>query len=857
MKKMRQTIGVVLASALVCSACSDIEQLTGNIPLSGEKIVYLPSLHDGFLAANKTRAVPTFSGIAKEQKVLPILGNTSKQLYLHPLEVEATTANTASAYSATTITRGAIVTGTSWSDDFGVSAVYTKDNASQSFFQNLEAAKKNGKWSTGTTQLWPTEGSLSFYAYAPYQDASLTLQGSDEVEKDKTIHYSVPATLDSQPDFIVAKSENNNCTSSSGESAVQLHFSHALTAITFSVSDDLVPGKVKSITVKGVSGYGDYNLSTESWGALATVGSDYTIKLGVNGEGVEVNAGEAKSLTDATSALMMIPQALSNNAQIEMTFNDGNQDRVVSANLNGTVWQAGKHITYVLSASSITTLQLGDISFPTSWSSHYTSAAHPLKSDYANGDKMGLYVVDENKKVIAANVELNYDGTAWALASGGKYKFSPKYNYFVYYPYHSTLTGLPAENSMASDVSSASGFFASAISNWSDNLSTDQETLDKMNACDLQVGMGSLDETGTKVKFSDMIHAMGLADITLGKKVVGQDYYLKDYEEYTWFNGNIYHANSNITGHSPLQVNDYQYVAIVKPEATTTFSSAATGAEEWDGSLSLAPKTNSIAAGIAKCKQEPVNPAKEYTLALGDVYYSDGALSHQSDELIENKTPIGVVAYLGDNYWTETQLKSSHKGGHALVMCLKTAGSKATADLGTNCCWYNTFADAGLTKLNTGSLVQNSYSQLCGSGYTDTKTLVAINSNYAAADIANNYSELAAPSKNNSGWFLPSAGQWYAMFTALGGLSSNYVMGFGTPYNMGRSVGDAVNEVLKKVGEDNYTEFARQSRTMVVWASSEYDRTIAICVYCDGGNIVDISYAYKNASATVRPFLAF
>ena len=879
-KMKQQAISFLLMSALVCSACSDSQDLSGNIPLSGDRIAFQAELLDGFQSsAAKSRAQSAFTGVAMEQKVLPLGGDLVEPLYLHPLEVDNTagsmaeTANAAIGMSS----RGTLVSSSSWTGEFGVSAVYTKSGASRSFFQDQKSSKSGNIWyASGDTQAWPTDGALSFYAYAPYQHASLSLQGSDDVTKNKTLRYVASTSLGSQPDLIVAKSENSSRTSSSANTAVQLKFSHALTAITFSVSADMIPGTVKSITVKNVSGQGDYNISTGTWGSQGAASASYAISLGTSGAGIAVKAGESKALTDGSSALLMVPQtfAAGSSAQIEMVFHDGYKDRTVTASLAGTSWDAGKHITYVLSASSITTLQLGGITFPTSWSRSYTSTTNHLKSAYADGDKMGLFVVDDSKKVIASNVQLSYNGSAWSLPSGSKQKFSPKYSYFVYYPYQSSLTGLPAQGAPVNDVSSAKAFFSSAISTWSSSkLATDQSTLANMNACDLQIGKGSLTSDGTKIQFAANTHAMGLADITLGSKTVPNTYHLSTYTAYTWTHGTTtIHAVASVSGRILYKVADYHYVSIVKPGQATSFSCGSTSdADAWTAAVSVSPAPNAIAKGTATSKRTAISIA--HTLAVGDIYYSDGALSSQSESLLSGKTPVGIVGYVGENYWTEKQLKSSNKGGHALVMCLKTIGSTGTTNIGTGYAWYSSNTDAGRTKINSKALLTGSYNQTYGSGVNETNALINKWSTAAAAAYqAKYYTTLKASSSKCSGWFLPTAGQYYAVMSKLGAaFSSDWTgiwdgnttthptLGF---FNNMTTVTGNINKMLKKVGNNNYTEFFGATNTWA-WTSSEFSATNAVGV--DSG--VDDSEASgsvrfsrndgKTSQRPVRPFLAF
>ena len=867
-KMKQQAISFLLMSALVCSACSDSQDLSGNIPLSGDRIAFQAELLDGFQSSTaKSRAQSAFTGVAMEQKVLPLGGDLVEPLYLHPLEVDNTAGSMAeTAHAAMGMSsRGTLVSYSSWTGEFGVSAVYTKSGVNRSFFQDQKASKSGNIWyASGNTQAWPTDGTLSFYAYAPYQNASLSLQGSDDVTKNKTLRYVASTSLGSQPDLIVAKSENISRTSSSANTAVQLKFSHALTAITFSVSADMIPGTVKSIKVKNVSGQGDYNISTGTWGSLGAASASYAIRLGTNGAGIAVKAGESKALTDGSSALLMVPQtfAAGSSAQIEMVFHDGHKDRTVTASLANTSWAAGKHITYVLSASSITTLQLGAINFPTSWSSQYTSATNKLKSAYASGDQMGLFVVDDSKKVIASNVQLSYNGSAWSLPSDSKQKFSPKYSYFVYYPYQASLTGLPAQGATVSDVTSAKAFFSSAINTWSSSkLATNQSTLAKMNACDLQIGKGSLTADGTKIQFSANTHAMGLADITLGSKEVENVYHIKGYETYTWkYDKTTVYAYAGFSGRNLYHVASHQYVAIVKPGVETSFScSSTTDADTWTGEVKVKPNADAVAKGTAISSRSTFS--KEHTLAVGDIYYSDGALSSWSEALLSGKKPVGIVGYVGNDYWTETQLKSSNKGGHALVMCLKTIGSTGTTDIGTRIAWYSSNSDAGRTKVSTGALIRGSSSQTYGSGYTETAALVAKGSAYAAATAAKNYKDLPAKSTKCTGWFLPSAGQYYAVMKQLGGGISPDTWNITDFFGNMTTVSGKINSALSKVGANNYTEYFQAVNTWE-WTSSEFSATRAVAVDSGvddskGSGSVRFSYYSKAHQFPVRPFLAF
>ena len=641
-----------------------------------------------------------------------------------------------------------------------------------------------------------------------------------------------------------------------------------------SVSDDMIPGTVKSITVSGVYGQGDYDLSKPSWTSLANP-STYTIALNAS-----VKAGESKALTDKTSALMMIPQILGADAKVSMVFNDGAKDKTVSFSLNGTSWTAGKHITYVLSSSKITTLKMGDLTYPKGWNSvNQIRTAYDPKDPNSSVDA-GLFVVNDENKVIAANVKLTLSstssGTSWSLPTGSKLKFSPKYNYFVYYPYQDNLAGLPVVNTTISDVSisSSTQFFAAAIANW--KIATDQSTLKKMNDCDLQIGMASLDEDGCSVSFK-MEHAMGLAEIVLAKgSFTDRICYLVGYEEYpTWNGTTTSYASSSIKNHTMYGIADHRYVSIVKPGENSFMSN--TDKDAWKEEVKLSPAANEVKSGTAYNSDNTTTP-HAYTLAVGDIYYSDGAISHQEDTLListSERIPIGIVGYTtmneDGNYWTEKGV--SGKGGHALVMCLKTIDSTGKTSSGSEYVWYSSKSNLGRTKVKSKSLLVNSYSETYGSGYAETDTLIQKwGSDAAAAYQAKNYSTLPANSAKCTGWFLPTAGQYYAVMTNLGAPFSDDWTGIwdgnrsthpneGFFSNMAK-VTTNINNKLKKVGDSNYTEFFGDFNIWA-WTSSEFSSSAAvsigsgISVSQGSGSFRFYGAGSKMNRAPVRPFLAF
>ena len=657
-----------------------------------------------------------------------------------------------------------------------------------------------------------------------------------------------------------------------------------------SVSDDMEKGVINSIKIEGVKGEGDYNLSTKEWSVSSSSSASYNVPI--SADGLTVGSKTVDLAPNAT--LMMIPQTLSG-AKVTIKFTPtGKEDALdLTFKLENTHWDPGNHVTYLLSTTKIIKLNMGSVTYP-KWQTAEGSAftSEKLKSSYASGDAIGMYVVDKYNKVVKANVQLTTtDGNNWNFSSSQKFTGSLSYDYFLYYPYQAGgLAGAPKEGDAVfvksgTNQISASDFFSGAIEEWSKSLKTDQGDDGKFNSCDLQIGKGEFEESSSTVAFPTMTHAMGLAEITLGAKTLETNYYLSDYPEYTWKNTTTFHAYAGISGYSLYKIADYRYVALVKPDITTDFScGSTTDPDSWTDKVSVKPAANCVTKVIATSNRTSLSNIP-YKMEVGDIYYSDGAMTHQSEDLASGKTPIGIVGYLGSDYWTEKDTKEKGIGGHALVMCLKTIGStgstveaqedykikrddgdKVKAYIGTRYIWNSSNNNTGRPMVNSQSLLVNSYcNQHYGSGYTNTSALIhKCDSLAAAAYQAHKYNTLPANSSKCTGWFLPSAGQYYAVMQTLGAPFSDdwYIDGF---FSNMTTVTKNINDKLKKVGDTKYTEFFGSINTWA-WTSSEYTSSCTLDVDSGldnargSGSVRFAGYYYygnKMQQKTVRPFLAF
>ena len=892
-----KTTYLIALSALVFASCSESNELSSGIALSKEKIAFAANVVNGWNGNSHTRVQ---NGIAEYHGPLKVTSNTKQQLYLHPIiqngvyfynqEGELVTrdgiAISKGGNKIISTTRGSLAQDVN--SGFGISAIYNDgtDNTDKAYFVNNKATKVGDLWFTENKDKWPAStNGLSFYAYAPYSNSNdnsmLRLADGDEIAQSKQIQYEASSTdIVHQPDFVVANSKDNKLVSGKAQPSVNLTFSHALTAISFVAAKDIPQGIVKSVSIKGVKGKGIYGFDDNSW-VLDPGSKDYSLALGSEGNGMSINGTEDVALTTNNQHFMMLPQNFeTDESKVEIVYQgtDGTL-HTLETSLKDTEWQAGHTVTYRLSSSSLLPgLEITTVSYPQNWVGKYmVDGKSVFNSAYQKDDAIGIYAINARGEVTQSNVKATYDGTKWSLPGGEKLRNNATISYFAYFPYvtddDQKIASMPKVGTKVSpdDLSSEHAFFKGLEDNWEVK---DQSTLEKLNAADLQVCKAVLDKTASGLNLT-MQHGVGLADITLGQ---GLNYKLVNYEEYKWTASIVSDklADNESQLYKPV-VN--KMLGVIKANHDTTFKGVASGGWKcaWKNELTFNPTCAQI---IKKTAEREDDNEYLYTLEVGDIYYTNGALTHQDYDL-ETIQPIGIVGYLGNDYWTEKGV--SGKGGHALVMCLKTIGSigstkaaqedfkngkNVQAYIGTGYAWYSSNIDAGRTKVNSKSDIENSCYKTSGSGYTETAALInKWGSAAAAAYQAQKYSTLPAPSSKCTGWFLPTAGQYYAVMTNLGAPFSNDWTGiwdgntsthpkYGFFNNM-TTVTTNINNKLMKVGDTKYTEFFGDINTWA-WTSSEFSSVVGVLVDSRGaGSVRFDSYTAKTIPFPVRPFLAF
>lgn len=223
------------------------------------------------------------------------------------------------------------------------------------------------------------------------------------------------------------------------------------------------------------------------------------------------------------------------------------------------------------------------------------------------------------------------------------------------------------------------------------------------------------------------------------------------------------------------------------------------------------------------------------TATVGNYLYSDGTTG-TSGTPPAGTTVVGIVF---SNQLSSAEYSAGYTHGYALA--LKDASVNGPT-------WGPYPGDAGLTKVTTFAGYYNDIT----AGYygTFTKGYNKSNGSYPAWQSANNYNVNVSGFKN-SGWYLPSIGQWWDVCANLGkvNLTSKQTgtSGSGYLYTDGTATTN-VNNAIKAAGGT--------ALNINYWSASEYISNDAVRVYFQSSD-VGVGHYSKSNGYYVRAVLAF
>lgn len=379
-----------------------------------------------------------------------------------------------------------------------------------------------------------------------------------------------------------------------------------------------------------------------------------------------------------------------------------------------------------------------------------------LATTFEDGDKIGLFVVNNKDEVLYANVPYMKNKEEWTAEQKVRTKGYPV-RVFAYYPYVEGDKIIGKINNKAQD---ASAFFKTYI----DGLDiTDQSTPKLYRQADVMACMVEIDaaEAARKELTLKMNHLMGLVMVKLPTEVTlsSVNYYLKGDEDFTWTVEEKVTLPANLSGESlrvtgriqPLkEETGYRYLC-KSGENNISFSGGFTtyeAAKSYTGS-------GTVSAGSIKTYNVSVTPfaasgKAEYTPQVGDFYMSNGAILPSVSESNKNNC-IGIVYWVptatdpleSDKFtWLDTHPNCTH----GLVVGLNEQKSR----------WGTYDEETNITDSKTDGIFR---------GYSNTERLVNEHSGYAIVlaykDLKN---DVTLPSDKTSGWYVPSVGELMKLY---------------------------------------------------------------------------------------------
>ncbi|MBO5591586.1 MAG: hypothetical protein J5913_01290 [Prevotella sp.] len=488
---------------------------------------------------------------------------------------------------------------------FRVSAIQADANisgedfaeATPNLFYNLKAQKNAGDvFEIAQDYYWPVSSDkLWFYAYTPCDDANVVVSSQTTGGAQK-ITFTVDPVVTNQVDLMTADAVTTGFNDVSGtqkKASVPLTFRHELTAIRFVIGEQWLAGSIKSVAIRNVHGVGTLTIGDDvegqsrwEWknaaGTDITTLNDFTLRL--DKSGVTGTSGEEFMDNDngvgadfSNQYFLMIPQSFddNDNAVIEVKYQDGEAEYTVTAPLKGQdAWVRNTTVTYAISSHTLTTLKINSITWP---DESADGSWNGPKAGFAEGDEVGLYVVNPDGVTIPQNrrnIRCTYDGNAsWTIhhPEGAPVYKLPGYQYFFYYPYTPEPDQKYPVAGQSTTNTTASAFFGTLVNGWAP--AAIQNTLTALNKQDLQIGKG-VDVTNLPAKVDvQMTHQMNIGVITLGtKSVTGTITYPIDGGTYNWTHAT---QTENITASAEfkdnlpyLNQNNNKYYYVFKPVST-------------------------------------------------------------------------------------------------------------------------------------------------------------------------------------------------------------------------------------------------------------------------------------------------
>ena len=253
-----------------------------------------------------------------------------------------------SPYIHKNATRGSEITDSNISD-FGMCAFYEESgafdeiNSTPNFMSNTKVENSSGQWSYTPLMYWPPLGSVSFFAYAPYEPkngSALTISSVGAPEYTYVINPDVTLQKDlllSYPLINKTKADLNV------DRQLLVSFKHVLSSVVFKasvVAAQADPVKITNVSLqsmknKGVAAFTETTTNPQGWildwtQATDATDTDYALSI-ANGCLVDKDIKDKTTATPISATngvLMLLPQNIDATDIIIVTIASGATEEV-------------------------------------------------------------------------------------------------------------------------------------------------------------------------------------------------------------------------------------------------------------------------------------------------------------------------------------------------------------------------------------------------------------------------------------------------------------------------------------------------------------------------------------------------
>lgn len=475
-----------------------------------------------------------------------------------------------------------------------------------------------------------------------------------------------------------------------------------------------------------------------------------------------------------------------------------------------------------------------------------------LKTDFKGNTKkkLGVFVIEDNQ-ITQSNVPISYTDGLWR----GKLMITKENaKVYAYYPYRTDFFDILATE-LDPTAENAETFFARYISN--------KDIATTYADADLQVGAGTL--TNDTLSFM-LNHQLSVIELAPQEGFVKIGYYLKSDPDYTWGNKEqeIYVSEVKIKDGKDFIQKDGKYYYFFKPENSMEETEISFKLNEIPEETTI--NANGLNAGNAISQvigPEKTDQTIAHELNVGDFFMKDGSIKAFDATLtdLDKLNCIGIVFQTDINRIGQAEKEALADKGvntpHALVMALNRLTMKNFTGGDTGSVpWFTRDAKSWWGNAdNIKDLPQESASDI--NGINNLKTIVdiyndisglancnAIRNEFTGSDeefakyypafyYANFYpkvEDIKEIPEKTTGWFIPSAGQWWDIFTLLGKLDGLNELKEASP-NTGASAAfddkeciaaKNINIQLNKVG-GTYIYIFSETESKYYLTSSETD----------------------------------